>query len=58
MSELTLLVLRFGFLILLWLFVLGVVYALRADLFGRGNRKPAAAAAASAPAPAAIIPMR
>lgn len=58
MSELTLLVLRFGFLILLWLFVLGVVYALRADLFGRGNRKPAAAsgsanAAAPAPAPAA-----
>ncbi|PSL38026.1 pSer/pThr/pTyr-binding forkhead associated (FHA) protein [Labedella gwakjiensis] len=53
MSELTLLVLRFGFLILLWLFVLGVVYALRADLFGRGNRKPAAAnGAASAPAPA------
>lgn len=54
MSELTLLVLRFGFLILLWFFVLGVVYALRADLFGRGNRKPASASAAqSAPAPAA-----
>lgn len=55
MSELTLLVLRFGFLILLWLFVLGVVYALRADLFGRGNRKPASAngaASAAAPAPA------
>ncbi|RUQ98039.1 FHA domain-containing protein FhaB/FipA [Labedella endophytica] len=59
MSELTLLVLRFGFLILLWLFVLGVVYALRADLFGRGNRKPAPAnAAASAPAPAAPAPSR
>ncbi len=53
MSELTLLVLRFGFLILLWFFVLGVVYALRADLFGRGNRKPASAGtAAAAPAPA------
>jgi pSer/pThr/pTyr-binding forkhead associated (FHA) protein len=47
-SELTLLVLRFGFLILLWFFVLGVVYALRADLFGRGNRKPASASGASA----------
>jgi hypothetical protein len=64
-SELTLLVLRFGFLILLWLFVLGVVYALRADLFGRGNRKPVAAGAAApaaaqtraaAPRPAAPVP--
>jgi pSer/pThr/pTyr-binding forkhead associated (FHA) protein len=55
-SELTLLLLRFGFLILLWFFVLGVVYALRADLFGRSNRKPVAAngaASAAAPAPAA-----
>nr|WP_249776627.1 FHA domain-containing protein [Leifsonia sp. C5G2] len=57
----TLLVLRFGFLLLLWLFVFGIVYALRTDLFGQRVRKlpesqaaaspfPAAAAAASAPA--------
>lgn len=60
-SELTLLVLRFGFLLLLWLFVFGIVYALRTDLFGQRVRKlpesqaaaspfPAAPAAASAPA--------
>ncbi|MGQ2916464.1 MAG: FHA domain-containing protein FhaB/FipA, partial [Microbacterium aurantiacum] len=34
MSELTLLLLRIGFLVLLWAFVFGVVYSLRADLFG------------------------
>ncbi|GAB2528596.1 FHA domain-containing protein FhaB/FipA [Paramicrobacterium agarici] len=53
MSELTLLVLRFGFLILLWFFVLGVVYALRSDLFGQGRKvdagKQQSARAASAP---------
>ncbi len=38
-SELTLLVLRFGFLLLLWLFVFGIVYALRSDLFGQRVRK-------------------
>lgn len=55
MSELTLLVLRFGFLLLLWLFVLGVVYAMRADLFGRTSRRAAPSAASApvaAPAPA------
>jgi len=61
-SELTLLVLRFGFLLVLWLFVFGIVYALRTDLFGNRVRKlpesqaagapsPFPAAAASAPAP-------
>lgn len=39
MSELTLLILRIGFLALLWLFVLSVVYALRSDLFGSPVRK-------------------
>lgn len=29
MSELTLLVLRIGFLLLLWLFIFAIVYALR-----------------------------
>jgi hypothetical protein len=64
-SELTLLVLRFGFLLVLWLFVFGIVYALRSDMFGQRVRKlpesaqpaPAspfpAGAAASAPAAAA-----
>lgn len=57
MSELVLLLLRIGFLVLLWFFVFGVVYSLRADLFGVKVRKlPAeagAGAAAAVPAPAA-----
>ncbi len=59
MSELTLLLLRIGFLILMWAFVFAIVYALRSDLFGtRVRRMPAsgsaaAGAASSAPAPAA-----
>lgn len=59
MSELTLLLLRIGFLILLWAFVFVVVYSMRADLFGvRVRRMPepageAAAAAGSAAAPSA-----
>lgn len=62
MSELTLLVLRIGFLILMWAFVFSIVYALRSDLFGTKVRNmPAAAntpagasgAAFAMPAPAA-----
>ncbi len=58
MSELTLLLLRIGFLILMWAFVFAIVYALRSDLFGtRVRRMPAtgvsAAGAASGPAPVA-----
>ncbi|MDT0142550.1 FHA domain-containing protein [Microbacterium sp. PRC9] len=50
MSELTLLLLRIGFLVLLWAFVFAVVYSLRADLFGvKVRRMPDAAAAAAAP---------
>ena len=50
MSELTLLVLRFGFLLLLWAFIFSIVYALRSDLFGhRVRRLPQEAAAVSAP---------
>jgi hypothetical protein len=48
-SELTLLVLRFGFLLLLWLFVFGIVYALRTDLFGQRVRKLPETPAAQAP---------
>ncbi|MFD5214099.1 FHA domain-containing protein [Microbacterium sp. NPDC058345] len=57
MSELVLLLLRIGFLILLWFFVFGVVYSLRADLFGVRVRKMSAeAAAAASPAPQAPRP--
>lgn len=57
-SELTLLVLRFGFLLLLWLFVFGIVYALRSDLFGQRVRKlqpDAAQPAAPAPGPTPFL---
>ncbi|CAN5348825.1 FHA domain-containing protein [soil metagenome] len=62
MGELTLLLLRLGFLVLLWAFVFAIVYALRSDLFGQRARRlpaqgtagfPVAAAVASTPAPAA-----
>jgi hypothetical protein len=39
MTDLTLLLLRIGFLVLLWFFVFGVVYSLRSDLFGVRARK-------------------
>lgn len=39
MSELTLLILRIGFLLLMWLFIFAIVYALRSDLFGAPVRK-------------------
>lgn len=52
MSELTLLVLRIGFLILLWAFVFAIVYALRSDLFGQKVRRlPAQNGASAASAP-------
>lgn len=51
MSELTLLLLRVGFLLLLWFFVFAVIYSLRADLFGvKVRRMPEPAPAAPAPA--------
>ncbi|MGX5769948.1 FHA domain-containing protein FhaB/FipA [Microbacterium trichothecenolyticum] len=56
MSELTLLLLRIGFLVLLWAFVFAVVYSLRADLFGVKVRRMPDAAAAAAVAPAASVP--
>ncbi|MGO3678651.1 FHA domain-containing protein FhaB/FipA [Leucobacter sp. UCMA 4100] len=39
MSELTLMVLRLGFLLILWLFVFSVIFALRSDLFGAPVRR-------------------
>jgi pSer/pThr/pTyr-binding forkhead associated (FHA) protein len=56
MSELTLLVLQLGFLVLLWVFVFAIVYSLRSDLFGQRERKLQPDAAAAAPAPAAAFP--
>jgi len=63
-SELTLLIMRIGFLLLLWLFIFAIVYALRSDLFGAPVRrlqagggsgtetgKPGGGRAAPAPAP-------
>ena len=56
MSDLTLLLLRIGVLVLRWFFVFAVIYSLRADLFGVKVRKlPEAAAAAPA---AAVLPAR
>lgn len=59
MSELTLLALRFGFLLLLWVFIFGIVYALRTDLFGQRVKRlpaeavssPTATATPTSPAP-------
>lgn len=39
MSELTLFILRFGFLAMLWVFVFVIVFALRSDLFGHYVRR-------------------
>ncbi|ERG64205.1 hypothetical protein L332_07035 [Agrococcus pavilionensis RW1] len=63
MSELTLIIIRIGFLALLWLFVFIVLYSLRSDLFGpkltplqrvavQSQRTRAEAAAQAAPAAA------
>jgi hypothetical protein len=69
-TELTLLVLRLAFLAVLWLFIFGIVYALRSDLFGQRVRKlreetgagspfpssPYAASASAPPRAAAVQP--
>ena len=55
MSPLTLLLLQGGFLVLLWFFVFGVVYSLRADLFGVKVRKLPEPVASASPAPAAPV---
>jgi hypothetical protein len=52
-GELTLFILRMGFLAVLWVFVFIVIYALRSDLFGQRVRKlpagPVDVASSSAP---------
>jgi hypothetical protein len=55
-SELTLLVLRLAFLILMWAFVFMVIYALRSDLFGTRARKlPQPTAVDTFPAAAPVV---
>jgi len=49
MSELTLLIVRVGFLAALWVFVFFVVYSIRADLFGQRVRKLPVPTGSSAP---------
>lgn len=39
MSDLTLMILRIAFLLVLWAFIFAIVYALRSDLFGAPVRK-------------------
>ena len=62
MSELTLLLLKLGFLLLLWALVFAVIYALRSDLFGdRARRIPepkaaTAVATSTPPRPVASVP--
>lgn len=58
MSELTLLVLRFAFLAILWAFVFAVVYALRTDLFGQKVRRLPAEAAPAPAQPARPAPQQ
>src|SRR3954447_19937814 len=57
MSELTLTLLRLGFLVLLWILVLAILGVLRRDLFGtrivRRSPRPAVAGAQAGPPPAA-----
>jgi hypothetical protein len=60
MSELTLLVLQLGFLLLLWVFIFAIVYSLRSDLFGQRVRKlqadaPAGPPVASSPFPSSPV---
>lgn len=55
-SELTLLALQIGFLLLLWVFIFAIVYALRSDLFGQRVRKLQPDAAAATPVAASAFP--
>ncbi|MDN3311965.1 FHA domain-containing protein [Microbacterium oryzae] len=56
MNPLTQLLLQYGFLLVLWLFVFAVVFSLRADIFGVRVRKMPGGGAAATPAPAAPAP--
>ncbi len=56
MSELTLLLLRIFFLVMLWGFVFAIVYALRTDLFGQKVRRMPVPAASPAASVTATVP--
>ncbi|WP_110588042.1 FHA domain-containing protein FhaB/FipA [Microbacterium suaedae] len=56
MSELTLFILQYGFLLLLWVFVFVLIFALRADVFGGRVRKLPDPPAASGGPPAGADP--
>lgn len=49
MSELTLFVFRIAFLVLMWVFVFFVVYAVRSDLFGQRAKRLTAVPRATSP---------
>jgi pSer/pThr/pTyr-binding forkhead associated (FHA) protein len=55
-SELTLLALQIGFLLLLWVFIFAIVYALRSDLFGQRVRKLQPDTPAATPVAASAFP--
>lgn len=52
MAELTLTLLRLGYLALLWIFILAIVGVLRHDVFGTQVRRRGRAGGAAGPAPA------
>ncbi|MDH6127622.1 FHA domain-containing protein [Kitasatospora sp. GP82] len=58
MSDLTLTVMRLGFLAVLWLFVIVAVQVIRSDLFGTKVNPRSSRRAAAAPAPSAAGPGR
>ncbi|QCR18052.1 FHA domain-containing protein FhaB/FipA [Agrococcus sp. SGAir0287] len=56
MSELTLLLLRVGFLVLLWVFIFIVIYSLRSDLFGSRITRLQQQGSTPAPSPTPTAP--
>lgn len=56
MSEVTLLLLRIGFLLLLWFFIFAIVYALRSDLFGAPVRRMPGNSTRNGGSPTGTIP--
>ena len=56
MSELTLLILRIGFLLVLWIFIFAIVYALRSDLFGAPVRRLKGDGSANTPSVQKVAP--
>jgi hypothetical protein len=54
-SELTLWILRIGFLLLLWIFIFAIVYALRSDLFGAPARRLKSDSSKAAGSPQPVV---